>query len=96
MLKAKHNLTDENIDSVDLSKILLQIHLLLLSLQNNNKDLNRKSDTDDNIINAVKNILKDFLKLKKEKILEEYLKLDKNYQFQDKFLLKLIKDALEN
>ena len=96
LLKAKHNLTDENIDSVDLSKILLQIHLLLLSLQNNNKDLNRKSDTDDNIINAVKNILKDFLKLKKEKILEEYLKLDKNYQFQDKFLLKLIKDALEN
>ena len=94
LLKTTHNLS-ENIDNVDMSKILLQIHLLLLSLQKNNKDLSRKTQTSAIIINTVKNIVNDFAKLKKEKVLEEYSKSVKNHQFNDKFLLKWIKAALE-
>ena len=94
LLKTTHNLS-ENINNIQISKILLQIHLLLLSLQKNNKDLAKKSQTSALIINTVKNIVGDFVKLKKEKILEEYSKSVKNHQFNDKFLLKWIKAALE-
>ena len=94
LLKTTHNLS-ENIDRVDISKILLQIHLLLLSLQKNNKDLNKKTQTNVLIINTVKSIVGDFVKLKKEKVLEEYSKSVKNHQINDKFLLKWIKAALE-
>ena len=94
LLKTTHNLS-ETIDKVDMSKILLQIHLLLLSLQKTNKDLSRKTQTSAIIINTVKNIVGDFAKLKKEKVLEEYSKSVKNHQFNDKFLLKWIKAALE-
>ena len=94
LLKTTHNLS-VNIDNVDMSKILLQIHLLLLSLQKNNIDLSRKTQTSAIIINTVKNIVNDFAKLKKEKVLEEYSKSVKNHQFNDKFLLKWIKAALE-
>ena len=94
LLKTTHNLS-ENIDKVDISKILLQIHLLLLSLQKNNKDLNKKTQTNVLIINTVKSIVGDFVKLKKEKVLEEYSKSVKNHQINDKFLLKWIKAALE-
>ena len=94
LLKTTHNLS-ENIDKVDISKILLQIHLLLLSLQKNNKDLNKKTQNTVLIINTVKSIVGDFVKLKKEKVLEEYSKSVKNHQINDKFLLKWIKAALE-
>ena len=94
LLKTTHNLS-ESIEKIDISKILLQIHLLLLSLQKNNKDLNKKTQSTALIINTVKSIVGDFVKLKKEKILEEYSKSVKNHQFNDKFLLKWIKAALE-
>ena len=94
LLKSAYNLS-QNIDNIKISQILLQIHLLLLSLQKKNKDLNKKSQTDALIINTVKNIVGEFVKYKKEKILEEYSKSVKNHQFNDKFLLKWIKAELE-
>ena len=93
LLKSTHNL-EQNINSINISKILLQIHLLLLSLQKNNKDI-KKSQTNALIMDTVKNIVGHFVKLKKEKILEEYSKSVKNHQFNDKYLLKWIKAALE-
>ena len=94
LLKTTHNLS-ENIDNIKIDKILLQIHLLLLSLQKNNKDMNKKTQTDALIINTVKNIVNDFVQLKKEKILEDYSKSVKNHQINDKYLLKWIKTSLE-
>jgi hypothetical protein len=94
LLKTTHNLS-QNIDKIKISKILLQIHLLLLSLQKNNKDLNKNTQVVNLITSAVKNIVGDFVKLKKEKILEEYSNSVKNHEFNDKYLLKWIKAALE-
>ena len=94
LLKTTHNLS-ENIDNIKIDKILLQIHLLLLSLQKTNKDMNKKSQIDALIINTVKNIVNDFVQLQKEKILEDYSKSVKNHQINDKYLLKWIKAALE-
>ena len=94
LLKTTFNLS-QNIDNIKISQILLQIHMLLLSLQKKNKDLNKKSQIDALIISTVKNIVGEFVKYKKEKILEEYSKSVKNHQFNDKFLLKWIKAELE-
>ena len=94
LLKTTHNLS-ENINNIQIDRILLQIHLLLLNLQRNNPDMNIKTPNNTLIINTVKNIVGDFVKLKKEKILEDYSKSVKNHQLNDKYLLKWIKVALE-
>ena len=93
LLKTTHNLS-ENINNIKIDKILLQIHLLLLSLQKTNPDMTKRSHINTLIINTVKSIVGDFVKLKKEKILEDYSKSVKNHQLNDKFLLKWIKAAL--
>jgi hypothetical protein len=94
LLKTTHNLS-ENINNIQIDRIVLQIHLLLLNLQRNNPDMNIKTPNNTLIINTVKNIVGDFVKLKKEKILEDYSKSVKNHQLNDKYLLKWIKVALE-
>ena len=94
LLKTIDNLP-QNIDYINISKILLQIHLLLLSLQDKDIDLDKESETDTLIINTVKNIVEKFVKYKKGKILKEYSKSVKKHQFHDKFILKWIKEELE-
>ena len=74
---------------------MLRSHVLLLSLQNdNNKEIN-VSKCNVLIMNTIKNIVVDLVKLKKEKVLEEYNKSAEEYQFNDEYLLKWIKNELE-
>ena len=93
--KTTYNNIAKNIDNIKISQILLQIHLLLLSLQKKSKDLNKKSQIDIIILNTVKYIVEEFVKYKKEKILEEYSKSVKSHQFKDKFLHKWIMNELK-
>ena len=93
LLKTTHNLS-EKINDIQIDKILLQIHLLLLSLQKDNPGIAKKTQNNILIINNIKNIVGDFVKLKKEKILVDYSKSVKNHQLTDKFLLNWIKAAL--
>ena len=92
LLKTAQNLSD-NINSIEIDKILLQIHLLLLALQQNNPDLSKKISMNNTIINAIKHLVADFVKYRKDKIFEDYSKTVKNHQINDKFLLRWIKAA---
>ena len=94
LIEVENNLS-ENFDDIKISEILLKIHLLLLSIQKKNEDLNQITQIDDIIINIIKDIIIIFVQYKKERILEEYSKLDKNHQVNDIFLLNLIKAELE-
>ena len=94
LLKTTHNLS-ENINNIQMDKILLKIHLLLLSLQADDPDMRKKTDNNNLIINTLKNIVGDFTKIKKDKILEDYSKSVKNHQLNDKFILKWIKAILD-
>ena len=94
LIEVENNLS-ENFDDIKISEILLKIHLLLLSIQKKNEDLDQISQIDDIIINIIKDIIIIFVQYKKERILEEYSKLDKNHQVNDIFLLNLIKAELE-
>jgi hypothetical protein len=93
LLKTIQNLK-QNIDDIKIDKVLLQIHLLLLTLQKKNQDLNKKSHNS-LIMNTVRNMVEDFVKLKKDKILEEYSKSVKNHEINDKYILNWIKTKLE-
>jgi hypothetical protein len=92
LLKTTHNLSANNINTIKIDKILLQIHLLLLNLQKKNPDLS--TNKNNFIINAIKNIIRDIVRLRKEKILEDYSKSVKNHQMADKYLITWIKAAL--
>ena len=91
LLKTTQNLK-QNIDNIKIDKILLQIHLVLLSLQKKNQDSNKKNNL---VLNSVKNMVEDFVKLKKDKILEDYSKSVKNHEINDKYILNWIKSALQ-
>ena len=93
LLKTTTNLK-QNIDNIKIDKILLQIHLVLLTLQKKNQDGNKKNHNN-LVINSVKNMVDDFVKLKKDKILEEYSKSVKNHEINDKYILNWIKSMLE-
>ena len=93
LLKTTTNLK-QNIDNIKIDKILLQIHLVLLTLQKKNQDGNKKNHNN-LVINSVKNMVEDFVKLKKDKILEEYSKSVKNHEINDKYILNWIKSMLE-
>ena len=93
LLKTTQNLK-LNIDNIKIDKVLLQIHLLLLTLQKKNQDSNKKNHNN-LVINTVKNMVEDFVKLKKDKILEEYSKSVKNHEINDKYILNWIKSMLE-
>ena len=93
LLKTTQNLK-QNIDNIKIDKILLQIHLVLLSLQKKNQDSNKKSHNS-LVLNSVKNMVEDFVKYKKDKILEDYSKSVKNHEINDKYILNWIKTALK-
>ena len=94
LLKTTHNLSNQ-IDNIKIDKILLQIHLLMLSLQKNNPDLAIKTQINSMIVKTLKNIINDLVSLKKETILEEYSKSVKNHILNDNFILGWIKSSLE-
>ena len=94
LLKTTHNLSS-NIDNIKIDKILLQMHLLLLNLQKKYPDFSKRSQNDNLIFNTVKNIVGDFVKIKKDKILDDYSRSVKNHEINDKFLLQWIKSVLE-
>jgi hypothetical protein len=93
LLKTIQNLK-QNIDNIKIDKVLLQIHLLLLTLQKKNQDLNKKNHYN-LVMNTVRNMVEDFVKIKRDKILEEYSKSVKNHEINDKYILNWIKTALE-
>jgi hypothetical protein len=93
LLKTTQNLK-LNIDNIKIDKVLLQIHLVLLTLQKKNQDSNKKIHNN-LVINTVKNMVEDFVKLKSDKILEEYSKSVKNHEINDKYILNWIKSVLE-
>ena len=94
LLKANQNLS-ENINNIQMDKILLEMHLLLLTLQEDNPDMSKRTDINNMIINSFKNFIGEYTKIKKDKILEDYSKSVKNHQFNDKFILKWIKATLD-
>ena len=95
LLKTTHNLSNQ-IDNIKVDKILLQIHILMLSLQKNNPDLAEKTQINTMIVKSVKNIVGDLVTIKKEKILDDYSKSIKNHILKDKFIFGWIKSSLES
>ena len=82
LLKANENL-ENIINNLSVEKILLQIHLLLVVFEKNYPDLKTNNQADVIIIRFIKNLINDMVKLRKEKIVEDYVQSVKNHQIKD-------------
>ena len=96
LLKVSNKLSENN-NNIQIEKIFLQIHFLLLGLEKNEKNNPIKKITKQRniIIDSVRTVVRIIVKLKKEKKLKDYSKFEKNQEINDKFLLKWIKEELE-
>ena len=94
LLKISDKLS-ENINNIQIEKIFLPIHLLLLIQEKKNPVMKIKEQNISKvIINAVSIVVRVLVKLRKEKILEDYSKFAKNQSNDDKLLLNLLKEEL--
>ena len=80
------------INKIQLDKILLQMHLLTYNFDK----LSNGKETNILIIRFIKNLIIDLVKIKKEKILEDYNKSIANNQYKDKYIYNWIITALES
>ena len=80
------------INKIQLDKILLQMHLLTYNFDK----LSNGKETNILIIRFIKNLIIDLVKIKKDKILEDYNKSIANNQYKDKYIYNWIITALES
>ena len=93
LLKVNQNL-ETIISSIEVDKILLQIHVLLVDFEKSNPDLHPKNQTDQVVIKYIKNLINEMVKIKKSKIIDDYTKGVRNHSIQDKYIIVWIKNCL--
>lgn len=93
LLKVNQNL-EAIISTIEVDKILLQIHILLVDFEKSNPDLHPKNQTDQVVIKYIKNLINEMVKIKKNKIIEDYADGVKNHEVPDKYIIVWIKNCL--
>ena len=83
------------INKIQLDKILLQMHLLTYNFDKLSNGRETNSQSNIMIIRFIKNLIIDLVKIKKDKILEDYNKSIANNQYKDKYIYNWIINALE-
>ena len=93
LLKVNQNL-EAIISNIEVDRILLQIHLLLIDIEKTSGDLHPKNQTDQVVIKYIKNLINEIVKIKKNKIIEDYNKGVKSNSVPDKYIAVWIKNCL--
>ena len=93
LLKVNQNL-EAIISNIEVDRILLQIHLLLIDIEKTSGDLHPKNQTDQVLIKYIKNLINEIVKIKKNKIIEDYNKGVKSNSVPDKYIAVWIKNCL--
>ncbi|MCQ2818180.1 MAG: hypothetical protein MJ252_13015, partial [archaeon] len=93
LLKLNQNL-ETIINTIEVDKILLQIHLIITDLEKIYPDLIPKTQTEQITIKFAKNLINEIVKIKKRAILADYKKGLASREIQDKYILKWIKNYL--
>ena len=97
LLKTSHGLNEKN-ENLQTDKILYQIYLLLKYYQKQSNDLNNiQNSVDSLIIKTIRNIIGDIVKVKKNKIVDEYSEfILKNQINDDTYIIKWINGSIGN
>jgi hypothetical protein len=84
------------IDVIQIEKIFLRIHELLINLELSNPDLVANNQTDQMIIRYIKNLISEIVKLKHDTVIENYVNSVEKHEITDKYLKKWIKNILSS
>jgi hypothetical protein len=81
---------------VEIEKILLKIHEILLSLEQTNPDLVSTNSVDQTLIRYIKNLISEIVKLKKESVIQDYMRSVELHDCADKYIKTWIKNILSS
>ena len=93
LIKITQNLK-EYINNIQFDKILLQMHLILINYDKNINKMEIKTQTDIMTVKFIKNFIIDVVKIKRERVLQDYNNLIQNHKFKDKHIYAWIKNTL--
>jgi len=79
---------------MEVDKILIKIHELLIDFDNTNPELEVKNQTDQMVIRYIKNLINELVKLKKDSIVNDYLKGVEMHRVKDKYIKRWIRNVL--
>ena len=95
IIKLTHSI-NESIADVRIDEVLRSMHELLIDFEKEQPDLQIKSQTDHFVILSLKNLLIEMTKLKKEAIIEDYIKGVETHEIHDKYIKRWIKNTLDS
>jgi hypothetical protein len=72
----------------------MKIHELLIDFDTTNPDLEVKNQTDQMVIRYIKNLINELVKLKKDAIVNDYLKGVEMHRVKDKYIKRWIRNVL--
>lgn len=84
------------IDSIEIDRILLKIHVLLISFDHTNPDLVINNQTDQMIVRYIKNLVNEIVQLKREGIVQDYIKSVEQHTVKDKYIKRWIRNILSS
>ena len=93
LIKITQNLKDY-INNIQLDKILLQMHLILVNYDKYISNLEIKTQTDIMTVKFIKNFIIDIVKIKKQNVLIDYDNSIKKHKIKDNHILNWIKNTL--
>jgi hypothetical protein len=73
---------------------LIKIHELLIDFDTSNPDLEVKNQTDQMVIRYIKNLINELVKLKKDMIVNDYLRGVEMHRVKDKYIKRWIRNVL--
>lgn len=79
---------------MEVDKILIKIHELLIDFDTTNPELEVNNQTDQMVIRYIKNLINELVKLKKDSIVNDYLKGVEMHRVKDKYIKRWIRNVL--
>lgn len=73
---------------------MIKIHELLIDFDTTNPDLEVKNQTDQMVIRYIKNLINELVKLKKDMIVNDYLRGVEMHRVKDKYIKRWIRNVL--
>lgn len=73
---------------------MIKIHELLIDFDTTNPELEVKNQTDQMVIRYIKNLINELVKLKKDAIVNDYLKGVEMHRIKDKYIKRWIRNVL--
>jgi hypothetical protein len=87
---------DKIIDDIDIEKIFLKIHEVVISIEDTNPDLISDNPNDQFLLKYIKNLILELVRLRKDTVFQDYLRAVRNHDYEDRYIKVWIKNMIVN